>query len=351
MIISKLLLEWYSFNKRLLPWRETQDPYKIWVSEIILQQTRVSQGTEYYLKFIKLFPNIKTLAESEEIEVLKAWEGLGYYSRARNLQFSSRIIQSKHAGIFPDNYKDIIELKGIGPYTAGAIASIAFNLPYPAIDGNVKRVISRIYGIRDNIGSSTTLKEIENIIRDIIDEKEPGKFNQALMDFGSLICMPKNPSCAECPLGAICYANTHKLVSELPVTYKKNKVRSRAFLYFLFTKKDKILIKKRTAEDIWKGLYEFPMIEYKSIPEESLWIIEMRKRYNLTDQDIKIINFSPNHKHLLSHQKIDACFVHVEIRGLKKFSDKHEYIITSIEDLETFPFPRLIQKYIQNYFH
>lgn len=350
MAISKLLLNWYNLNQRDLPWRRTSDPYKIWVSEIILQQTRVSQGTDYYLNFIDKFPNIKTLAESEEIEVLKAWEGLGYYSRARNLRQSAIIIQEKYAGIFPDTYKEILGLKGIGPYTAGAIASIAYKLPYPAIDGNVKRVISRIFGLLEDIGSSTSYKSIEKIILSTIDKKDPGTFNQALMDFGSLICLPKNPECTNCILKDICFAKTNNMVQELPVSYKVNKQRQRAFHFFIITEKNKILINKRSGEDIWKGLYEFPLIEYVSIPQENEGINDLKKKYDLNTDNIKSISISSIHKHKLSHQNIEACFVHVEISGLQKFAKTFNFTLIDINQLHSFPFPRLIQRYLQHNF-
>lgn len=350
MAISKLLVNWYKLNKRDLPWRRSKDPYKIWVSEIILQQTRVSQGKDYYLKFIDKFPDIKTLANSEEIEVLKAWEGLGYYSRARNLRESARIIQEKYSGIFPDSYQEIIGLKGIGPYTAGAIASIAYQLPYPAIDGNVKRVISRIFGVKDDIGSSRSFNKIEKIILSIIDKKDPGTFNQALMDFGSLICLPANPKCPECILKDICFASTNDMVNELPLSYKINKQRNRAFQYFIITERNKILINKRLGEDIWKGMYEFPLIEYVTMPQEAQGIEDFKMKYNLKTENIKNISISPIHKHKLSHQNIEACFVHVEISGLTEFAKTQHFTQIEINQLLSFPFPRLIQRYLQNNF-
>jgi len=350
MAISKLLVNWYHQNKRDLPWRRSADPYKIWVSEIILQQTRVSQGTDYYLNFIDKFPDIKTLAESEEIEVLKAWEGLGYYSRARNLRESAIIIQKKYAGIFPDSYKEILGLKGVGPYTAGAIASIAYKLPYPAIDGNVKRVISRIFGLLEDTGSSASYNKIKEIILSIIDRKDPGTFNQALMDFGSLICLPRNPVCSECILNEICFAITNNMVQELPYTYKVNKQRKRAFQFFIITEKNKILITKRVGEDIWKGMYEFPLIEYESMPQEEEGINDFKKKYNLKTENIKSISISSIHKHKLSHQNIEARFVHMENRGLEEFASTHHFTQIEINQLLSFPFPRLIQRYLQDNF-
>ena len=349
MEISKLLMKWYEIHGRNLPWRHTKDPYKIWVSEIILQQTRIAQGTNYYLNFIKVFPNIKSLAEAEETEVLKLWEGLGYYSRARNLHASAKFIISEFDGVFPSNYKDIHSLKGIGSYTAGAISSIVFNLPYPAIDGNVKRVISRIYEIRENINSSSGTKQIENILGKILDKKEPGKFNQALMDLGSMICAPKNPDCSNCVLNTMCKAYSNNLVNELPNAYKKIKIRKRVFIYFLFHQGPDILIRKRTSEDIWKGLYEFPLIEFKSMPNEKKWKQELINDFQLEERSIEIFKISDKFKHILSHQKIEAHFVHVKVTTLKEIALKYKLDLEVLKNIKKHPFPRLIEKYILNH--
>ena len=346
MKISKLLINWYRDFGRPLPWRLSKNPYEIWVSEIILQQTRIAQGTKYYLSFIKAFPTIKSLAEADETEVLKLWEGLGYYSRARNLHASARFILSEFDGVFPSNYKDIHSLKGIGSYTAGAIASIVFNLPYPAIDGNVKRVISRIYRIRENINSSSGIKQIESILFEILDKKEPGIFNQALMDLGSMICTPKNPSCSSCILKTMCKAYKDDLVNELPYSYKKIKIRKRVFIYFIFYQEDSILIRKRNTEDIWKGLYEFPLIEYTSMPKKDKWKKELINIFYLDDESIEVSKISPIHKHILSHQKIEARFIHVNIKNLEEIAKNYKLDSIAVKNLKHLPFPRLTEKYI-----
>jgi len=346
MKISKLLTNWYNTHARDLPWRHTKDPYKIWISEIILQQTRIAQGTEYYLNFIKIFPDIKSLAEASEVDVLKLWEGLGYYSRARNLHASAKYIMEELNGNFPDNFKGISSLKGVGSYTAGAIASIAFNLPYHAIDGNVKRIISRIFGIKEDVNSRIGIQQIESSLNKIMDEKEPGKFNQALMDVGSMICTPKNPDCANCILISKCVAYKSNVVNDLPITYKKIKIRKRFFIYFLILQESNVLIRRRKEEDIWKGLFEFPLMEFKIMPEKEKWLIEFKKTFHLNNPSIEVSKISPIFKHNLSHQKIEAQFIHIKISDLKEFSNKFDLNLVAIKNLKTFPFPRLTEKYI-----
>lgn len=251
---------WYDNNKRDLPWRETSDPYKIWVSEIILQQTRVAQGTSYYLRFIKTFPNIKILAQAGENEVLKLWQGLGYYSRARNLHSSAKFIMKNLNGKFPENYEDILKLKGIGPYTAAAIASIAFDLPYPAVDGNIYRVLSRYLGISTPIDSEKGKKEIHAVASDFIPAKNAGYHNQALMKFGALQCIPKSPQCANCTVSSSCFAALNKSIEMFPAKTKKTKQTQRFFYYFFIENGDFTYIEKRTKNDIWKTCTSFPFL-------------------------------------------------------------------------------------------
>lgn len=255
MAFADTLIRWYEEHKRDLPWRGENDPYKIWVSEIILQQTRVQQGWDYYLRFIDNFPNVKALAEAEEERVLKVWQGLGYYSRARNMHTAAREIMTKHGGQFPQDYDSILALKGIGKYTAAAIASIAFHLPYPAVDGNVIRIISRIFGICDDVTQPAVVKQITNICETHIDGKQPGIFNQAAMDFGAMQCTPKNSQCGECPFMRECYALHHQLTDILPVKKKKAEQKHRYFHYSVYLCDNHTIIEKRTGSDIWKNMY------------------------------------------------------------------------------------------------
>ena len=252
---------WYSLNKRDLPWRTTRDPYLIWLSEIIMQQTRIDQGLAYYNRFANEFPTVSDLASASEDQVLKLWQGLGYYSRARNLHFTAKYIKEQYNGIFPNNYKSILSLKGIGEYTAAAIASISFNLEYPAVDGNVYRVLSRYFGISTPIDSGTSKKAFYELAKELIKGNDPGMHNQALMEFGALQCTPKNPDCANCPLNERCYAFLNKKINELPAKQNKTKQRDRYFNYIVFLNKNQTWLQKRTGNDIWKNLYEFPVVE------------------------------------------------------------------------------------------
>ena len=347
MKISKLLIAWYNLHGRELPWRETADPYKIWVSEIILQQTRIAQGMSYYHSFLSRFPDIRSLAEADELEVLKIWQGLGYYSRARNMHSAAREIIQKRNGIFPRSYTELIGLKGIGPYTAAAISSIVSNEPKPAIDGNVKRVICRLSGLTVNIKESLALREISAALEIIFDPDEPGIFNQAMMDLGAMICTPANPKCIECPLSMHCVANKNGMVNELPVSYMDKKIRNRYLIYYIIRNQEGIMLKKRTANDIWKSLYEFPLVEIDKRPGETEWTSYLS---NTLHQNIPFLieKVSDEIKHNLSHQKIFARFIHVkiDIPGLENIF--HGTAFVPFAELHTYPLPRLIEKYLED---
>jgi len=261
MCIATEIIPWYLANKRDLPWRNTQDPYKIWISEIILQQTRVEQGISYYHKLTTAFPTIKHLAQADEEIVLKNWQGLGYYSRARNLHFAAKQIVNDFNNKFPNNYNDIISLKGVGEYTAAAIASFAFQLPYAVLDGNVFRLLSRLMGIDTPINSTKAKKEFSELAQSLMNTKHPDLYNQAIMEFGSQVCKPKKPKCNECPLQSSCFAFSKNKIQLLPVKPKKNKQKVMYFNYFYFRYQDKTFIQKRSENDIWKNLYQFPLIE------------------------------------------------------------------------------------------
>ena len=250
------LVSWYEDHKRDLPWRGETDPYKIWVSEIILQQTRVQQGWGYYLRFIDNFPNVKALAEADEERVLKVWQGLGYYSRARNMHAAAREIMTVYHEQFPKEYDKILSLKGIGKYTAAAIASIAFHLPYPAVDGNVIRIVSRIFGVCDDVTQQSAIQKITEICETQIDSDQPGVFNQAAMDFGAMQCVPRNPDCDGCPFLSSCYAHKNNLVDVLPVKKRKSELKHRYFHYTVYLSDNQTIIEKRTGSDIWKNMYD-----------------------------------------------------------------------------------------------
>ena len=251
---SITLLDWFDEHRRDLPWRHTDDPYKIWVSEIILQQTRVVQGLSYYHNFIRNFPTVKALAEADEAQVLKVWQGLGYYSRARNMHAAAQSVIRDHGGKFPSDYDSIRRLKGVGDYTAAAIASFAFNLPYPAVDGNVLRFTARYKGIFDNIATAATCKKVTEFCQQWMPADHAGTFNQAMMEMGAIQCVPVNPDCAQCPFATTCYAAIHHCTDTLPVKEKTTKIRDRFFHHLIYLKDNQTIIQKRTGNDIWKGV-------------------------------------------------------------------------------------------------
>jgi A/G-specific adenine glycosylase len=337
MDFSKVLILWYKKAKRDLPWRKTRDPYQIWLSEVILQQTRVTQGLPYYLKFIKKFPTVHHLAKATEEEVMKAWQGLGYYSRARNLHFTAKYISKKLGGMFPSDYEKLKNLKGIGEYTAAAIASFAFNLPYPVVDGNVFRALSRIFGITVPIDSGQAKKIYRQKAAELMDKKNPGLFNQAIMEFGALQCVSKNPQCSECPLKKMCKAYSKNMVSKLPLKSKKAKTRKRYFNYLVICKNGKILVRKRIESDIWKNLYDFPLIETKhKIRQQD--IVKHSCLGTLT-----VVSASPVYKHVLSHQVIFAKFWHVR---MDKNSVPRGCFYVHKNKIAALPFPKLIERYL-----
>ncbi len=346
MKINEIISDWYKISQRDLPWRKTKDPYSIWLSEIILQQTRVSQGMAYYFRFLKRFPDVRSLAEADEQEVMKLWQGLGYYSRARNLLKAARQVVTEFEGKFPVYSQTLKKLKGVGEYTAAAIASIAYNEPVALVDGNVERVISRLFLVREPVNSSEGRKLIREFADVLLDASNPGNHNQAMMEFGALQCIPKNPACKICPLEYKCMANNANMVSELPVKIKKVAVRTRYFTYLLIYKNGCIFIKKREENDIWKQLYDFPLIEHNKRvkTEELLSLIE--EFTGLGEGELRIHKISEPIKHQLTHRSIIARFVHAEI--LKKdFSGKQNWITVTLEQIGEYPLPRLIDRYLE----
>lgn len=339
---------WYSLNKRDLPWRTTCDPYLIWLSEIIMQQTRIDQGLAYYNRFAGEFPSVFDLASASEDQVLKLWQGLGYYSRARNLHATAKYICEIYNGKFPNDYKSILSLKGIGEYTASAIASISFNLEYPAVDGNVYRVLARYFGISAPIDSGTGKKTFYELATQLIKGNDPGMHNQALMEFGALQCTPKNPDCSTCPLNERCYAFLNKKINELPAKQNKTKQRDRYFNYIVLRNKNLTWLQKRTGNDIWKNLYEFPVVETSDKTGiDELVNQPLFSEIVSTETDFLITNVTDWKIHILSHQRIHYRFIQIQLTN--EISRPANLVRVNKEDIFNFAVPRLLESYMNQY--
>lgn len=342
---KKRLIAWYQGNSRDLPWRQTRNPYFIWLSEIILQQTQVQQGLPYYLRFIAAFPTVNDLANAPEDEVLKLWQGLGYYSRARNLHQAAKSVVRDRKGVFPSTFTALKELKGVGDYTAAAIASIAFDEPVAVVDGNVYRVLSRVFGIKTPIDSLQGKKEFAQLAQDLLATKSPGTYNQALMEFGALYCKPTQPPCDSCLFKDKCLAYASQLVNQLPVKAKKTKVKSLYFNYLVIVdKNNNTLLKKRAAGAIWEGLYEFVL----HASEDALALessLEWLKKQNKVFTHFDVIKESPLYKHQLSHRTIFARFIVLKLaKAIPKKLDP-----VGIADLPNYPIARLTEKFLQEH--
>ncbi|EIM77673.1 A/G-specific adenine glycosylase [Nitritalea halalkaliphila LW7] len=329
-----------------MPWRNTRSPYFIWLSEVILQQTRVAQGLPYFEKFVAAFPDVFALAAAPEDEVLRLWQGLGYYSRARNLHRCAQEVVEKHHGEFPATAAALRRLPGIGPYTAAAIASFAFGEAAPVVDGNVYRVLARYLGIQEDISRPSTYKVFEQAARELMQGTDPGLFNQAIMEFGSLQCSPKDPGCMHCPLQAACYAFQHGQVTALPVKSGKVKVRERFFYYSFIRCAGQVLLSKRGAGDIWEGLYELPLREMEELPEEPL----LPEGWNLPVQRLEFPEGTV--KHLLSHQRLFARCVAIELEekylnSLREWAAPKSYLLVSECDVPKFGKPVLVSKFLE----
>ena len=348
MSVVKKIIAWYKKNARDLPWRNTQNPYHIWLSEIILQQTRVEQGLPYYNKFIEKFPNVEVLAEAAEDEVLKMWQGLGYYSRARNMHAAAKqIIQDFH-GIFPDNYQDIKNLKGVGGYTAAAIASFAYNLPHAVVDGNVLRVISRMFKVTDPVDSTKGRNKVEQKVSELLDKLQPGQFNQAIMEFGAMVCKPNNPLCHTCIIQQKCAAYKCNMVTHLPVKKKAAEKKIRHFNYLVILWKDNnhlfTCLEKRTGNDVWKNLYQFPLIESKSMLQKSRLISRKEWKNIFENTFIQSVKLGAIKKHILTHQIIHARFYYVAVS--KKENAPDNTIEIPVKKIKDYAVPRLIDNFI-----
>ncbi|MCU0402858.1 MAG: A/G-specific adenine glycosylase [Algoriphagus sp.] len=337
---SSKIISWYRANPRELPWRSTTDPYKIWLSEIILQQTRVAQGLPYYYAFAEAYPTIEDLAAAPETEVLRLWQGLGYYSRARNLHSCAKYITNELGGKFPDSYQELLKLKGVGSYTAAAIASFAFGEVKAVVDGNVFRVLARYFGIETDIASGKAKKEFEELANKLIPEGDPAEYNQAMMDFGARLCIPKNPACGECLLRNTCFAYQHDLVKALPVKINKTKIKERNLHYFVIRCGVHSVWKKRGSGDIWEGLHDFPVSEEKLVNLAALSSAHPKP-------------IPKKYRHILSHQRLNASFSEVEIpeekyQELSQWCENEDYMLVAESEIGYLAKPKLIVNFLND---
>ncbi len=341
---SRKLLEWNkNSNHRQMPWKGIDDPYKIWLSEIMLQQTRVDQGTAYYNRFIEKFPTVNRLALAEDDEVFKMWEGLGYYSRCKNLMKTAKTISFEYDGVFPKKYEEILKLKGVGPYTAAAIASFAFKLPFAVVDGNVTRVISRFFGIEKAIDTNAGKKYFAELAQSLLNKEEPAVYNQTIMDFGATICKPMQPLCEQCPLQKNCVASAKGLTKILPIKVKKLVNRTRYFYYVIVEQQGKIFVRKRSEKDIWENLWEFVLVEMKEKINAELFIKsnQFTALFNGLNFSIKVSDF---YKQQLTHQTIEGLFLHVITQ--KGFKNKN-YESIKKTDIKKLAFPKFITSFME----
>lgn len=341
---SETLINWYHEHKRELPWRESSDPYLIWISEIILQQTRVVQGYDYFVRFIERFPDVKTLAEADEDEVMKFWQGLGYYSRARNLHAAARSMN----GVFPKTYSGVLGLKGVGEYTAAAICSFAYNMPYAVVDGNVYRVLSRYLGIETAIDSTEGKKLFASLADELLDKAQPAVYNQAIMDFGAIQCTPQTPACLFCPLADSCMALAKGKVQQLPVKQHKTRTTNRYLNYIYVRAGAYTFINKRMENDIWKNLFELPLIETaESITEEALLALPEFTELFVGGEVPKVRLVCRDVKHVLSHRVLYANFYEVSLP--EETASFSSYQKVRIDELEQYAVPKLIHAFLEKY--
>lgn len=340
--ITENLLKWYNVSHRNLPWRNVNDPYKIWLSEVILQQTRVDQGLQYYLRFVENYPTVNDLASAAEEDVLKLWQGLGYYSRARNLHKTAQTVSYNFNGLFPATAKQLLDLPGIGPYTAAAVASIAFDECIPVVDGNVQRVIARLFNIHTPIDRKDGQSQVLQAMNELITSANPGKFNQAVMELGSLVCTPSNPQCDICPLRSFCLAKEAKSVSQLPVKTAKTKVATRYIHYLVIKQNDTFVVRQRTEKGIWQNLYDFPSAEGENPKEAQTELQNLIDHLPPHRDQIKI---SEETLHLLSHRRLHVRF------HLLHFDDEHKIELHNTRsvnqnDFLKLPVPRIVEKFL-----
>lgn len=339
--ISTLLVAWYHQNKRNLPWRNSRNPYFIWLSEVILQQTRVDQGMAYYHKFTEKYPTVADLARASEEDVMLSWQGLGYYSRARNLHAAAKSVVAEHNGMFPDTYQDIRSLKGVGDYTAAAVASIAYGLPHAAVDGNVNRVVSRLFEVEENPLLPPGKRKIQEISNLLLQTDDPGAYNQAMMELGATLCKPRNPSCDICPINLHCGAFANGRQHEFPVKGEKTKVKTRYLHFIIFTDaQNNVLVSRRAQNDIWKGLYQFPMVETN-------YRTELHELKIPGTENLRLVKSKTDIRHLLTHRELIIGFYHFEGKNLPSES-WNNYELVSADRLHELAFPRAITRYLES---
>ncbi len=344
---SDKIVKWYLENKRNLPWRTTRDPYKIWLSEIILQQTRVSQGLPYYLEFTQKYPTVSHLANASEQDVLRTWQGLGYYTRARNLHRCAKLIANEYKGIFPSSFAELRELPGVGDYTAAAVASFSFKEASAVVDGNVFRLLARVFGIETAINSSEGKKIFGALAARLLDERQPDIYNQAIMEFGAICCTPKAPKCFECPLQKNCVAHERSLKDILPVKLKAKASRKRFFYYLVFEDRRRLAMKQRVDNDIWKGLYDFRLIERKKATRVTALLNDPEVSDLVAHSES--VHVTKPYKHVLTHQTIFARFVIIRKKGVPKKPLKglKNYSLTQIGKL---PKPVLVSRFLSDHY-
>ena len=344
-VFTKKLLDWYGLQKRLLPWRKNKVAYRVWLAEIILQQTKVAQGLPYYERFVAKYPTIDDLAKATEQEILQLWQGLGYYTRARNLHRCAQYIVNHLGGSFPTSYAELCRLPGIGPYTGAAIASISFQEPVAVVDGNVYRVLSRLFGIQGNILLRKTKQKIQQLAQSLLYKEDPGSYNQAIMEFGALHCTPHKPRCNDCILQDDCVAYQTNQVDKLPVIHRKKDKKKRYFHYFVLTYKNKVYLKKRNTKDIWRGLYDFYLVEE---PKLTIWeALQNKLVVAIQKSGAQVTQYPTHYTHILTHQKIEALFFHVAVNPLL-FAFLPELALQAFDrkDMDKLPFPVLITRFL-----
>lgn len=340
---SKKIVAWYQENRRSLPWRDISDPYRIWLSEVILQQTRVQQGLPYYERFVRAYPTVGLLAKAPEQEVLRLWQGLGYYSRARNLHRCARFIDQELNGVFPPDFAGLRKLPGVGDYTAAAIASFAYGEKVAVLDGNVFRILSRIFGIETAINSTAGKKEFATLADKLVPQKFPDQHNQAMMEFGATWCTPRNPKCENCIFQNSCFAFRNELVDKLPVKTKLKKRKSRYFYYLVFRHRGKLLMGQRMQRDIWQGLYDFPLIE-KTKAAKTPSILKELNGLTAHAQRAKQIRTTKAYKHILTHQTIFSTFIVIDVDGRAPLHDGYQFY--DLNRVNALPKPVLISKFL-----